>query len=68
MKSIAGRKQRRRSQKGISDRARAETRKKEPGLSLRQRSPSSIGGIGHPKDGSASYAIYEHGTVELHQL
>ena len=26
------------------------------------------GSIGHPKDGSASYAIYEHGTVELHQL
>lgn len=26
------------------------------------------GSVGHPKDGSASYAIYEHGTVELHQL
>lgn len=26
------------------------------------------GSIGHPKDGSASYAIYEHGTVELRRL
>ena len=26
------------------------------------------GSVGYPKDGSASYAIYEHGTVELHQL
>lgn len=26
------------------------------------------GSIGHPKDGSASYALYEHGTVELKML
>lgn len=26
------------------------------------------GSIGHPKDGSASYALYEHGTVELRRL
>ena len=26
------------------------------------------GSIGHPKDGSASYALYEHGTVELRLL
>lgn len=26
------------------------------------------GSAGHPKDGSASYALYEHGTVELRKL
>lgn len=41
--------------------------------SLRDDAPTHItfanpGSIGHPKDGSASYALYEHGIVELRNL
>lgn len=55
--------------KGVGcDFAPAAIIEKDGGLPRRDITFANPGGVGHPKDGSASYALYEHGTIKLRNL